>query len=133
MDKIYATLGVTKGYVQKKLPEFFCPTCAEAGARRKGLRKSVHNCEVQLDPSLKCYTGSHVTFELDDTDEIAGAIDAECIRDADDLQELEYVADTLGRSRTITAEELPRHLANARRTPTHLTPKNRSTWRIPPS
>ena len=45
---------------------------------------------------LKCCTGSHVTFELDDTDEIAGAIDAECIRDADDLQQ-RYNA-TLGRS-----------------------------------
>ena len=32
MDKIFQTLGVTKGYMQKKLPDFFCPTCSEADA-----------------------------------------------------------------------------------------------------
>ena len=52
--------------------------------------------------------------ELDDVDIVEGCDDAVVERTAEELEEVEWVADTLGRSRQLTAAEVPRDLANAR-------------------
>ena len=42
MEKIFQTLGVTKGYKQVRLPDFHCDACPQAKARRRGISHKVH-------------------------------------------------------------------------------------------
>ena len=39
MERIYQTLGVTRGYKQTRLQKYTCRTCAQAKARNFGLRQ----------------------------------------------------------------------------------------------
>lgn len=83
-DKINRTLETTVGYMPVKLPDYFCPICAQIKAKRRGLKHKVHIC-LNLEDAAPAESD----FEDDNSD------DAE---DVSPVVELEYTAPVAGRA-----------------------------------
>ena len=48
MEKIFQTLGVTKGYKQVRLPDFHCDACPQAKARRRFDLEKIRPFEIMF-------------------------------------------------------------------------------------
>ena len=76
MEKIFQTLGVTKGYKQVRLPDFHCDACPQAKARRRGISHKVHmaqekptDSESDEVPALESDSDTEGTYSTDSNSE----------------------------------------------------------------
>jgi len=94
-EKIYQTLGVTKGYHQCRLVSAHCDTCAQARARSFGLSRKRHKQSVPESAVLNVATAAVSVRDqpADPGDEA----------DADLVEEFEFVAPVAGRDLGIQA------------------------------
>ena len=76
MEKIFQTLGVTKGYKQVRLPDFHCDACPQAKARRRGISHKVHmaqekptDSESDEEPALVSDSDTEGTYSTDSDSE----------------------------------------------------------------
>ena len=98
-EKLYRTLGVTRGYKQVRLKPELCNTCAVAKARNFGLRKSGRCSDAPAVSSVMLVDGDQDPVFDDDTSDDDGS-------DAEGKEGVQYTAAVAGRE--LGSQSVPR-------------------------